>query len=88
MYSCTMLVKTMTGGVGTACGSFGNIAVDGRLSMANAIDVARETFKKEAAFNRSEYMGFAIEKVSRFVDYKRPRIVDNDTKPDQIFGLL
>lgn len=47
--------------------------------------MARETFKREAG---EKYMGFAIEKTERFVNYTRPVIVDNNAKAEEIAFLL
>lgn len=85
-YSATMIGRSAMNRdqMITTSGSFNNIAIDGRLSLDNAIQVARETFKKE----KGEYLGFVIEKTSRFVEYKNPLIVDNDTKAKDILFLL
>ncbi len=85
-YSATMIGRSAMNRdqMMTTSGSFNNISIDGRLSMDNAIQVARETFKKE----QGEYLGFVIEKTSRFVEYKNPLIVDNDTKAKDILFLL
>lgn len=84
-YSASMIVKgVMTDKLMTACGSFGNISIDGRLSMHSACEVAREHLKKEAAFKKSEYLGFIIEKTNRFVDYRNPKVVDNSAKAAEI----
>lgn len=85
-YSATMIGRSAmdSNKLITTSGSFNNIAIDGRLSMDNAILVARETFKKEGG----EYLGFAIEKTSRFVDYKNPLIIDNNAKAKDILFLI
>lgn len=85
-YSATMIETGLfTGKPTTACGSFGNISIDGRLSFENAVEVARETFKREAG---EKYIGFAIEKTERFVNYMRPVIVDNKAKAEDVAFLL
>jgi hypothetical protein len=83
-----MIVMGLTGKPMTACGSFGNISIDGRLGILSAASVAREIFQKEAAYLNSEYMGFAIEKTSRFVEYKSPSIFDSELKPREIDFLV
>lgn len=85
-YSATMFKKSATGyKVIAGSGSFANISIDGRLSMAAAIEVARENLKKEAG---KDYIGFAIEKTSRFVDYKNAVIVDSQLKAKEVLFLL
>lgn len=59
-YYATMLTRDLKGELSDACGSFGNIAIDGRLTLQNAISVARESLSKE-----SGYEGFKIELLSR-----------------------
>ncbi|AMM43574.1 hypothetical protein FDG95_gp417 [Pectobacterium phage vB_PcaM_CBB] len=76
-YSASMIVKDLAGKPCLACGSFGNIAIDGRLSISRAIEIAEESFKKESKFQNSEYLGFVIEKTSRFVEYRNPSIIGN-----------
>lgn len=85
-YSATMIGRSAMNRdqMMTTSGSFNNISIDGRLSIDNAIQVARETFKKE----KGEYLGFVIEKTSRFVEYKSPLIIDNNTKAEDILFLL
>ncbi len=88
-FSATMFKKSATGDkVIAGSGSFANISIDGRLSLEAAIQVARETFKKEANLDMHCYMGFAIEKTSRFVDYKNPVIVDSQLKAKEVLFLL
>lgn len=87
-YSATIIQKAVSGGVMTGSGSFFNIAIDGRLSLDSAIEVARDTLQKEASFKNMEYLGFVIEKTSRFVDYKNPLVIDNETKAKDIKFLL
>ncbi len=85
-YSATMFKKSATGDkVIAGSGSFANIDIDGRLSMAAAIEVARDNLKKEAG---ADYMGFAIEKTSRFVDYKNPMIIDSELTAKEVLFLL
>lgn len=45
-YYATMLTQELKGELSDACGSFGNIAIDGRLTLQNAISVARKVFQK------------------------------------------
>lgn len=89
-YSATMIVSGFnTGAPMAGCGSFRNISIDGRLSFENAVEVARETFKREAQANGvNEYQGFAIEKTERFVNYKNPIIIDSNLKAKEIGFLL
>lgn len=87
-YSATMITKSTSGKPMAGAGTFSNIRVDGRLSTESAIEVARDTFQKEAAFKKSEYMGFAIEKTQRIADYKTPLIVDNNTQAQDVLFLL
>lgn len=89
-YSATMIDRAVTdkNKFITCGGSFCNIRIDGRHSLETAINVARDIFKKEASFSKSEYLGFAIEKTSRFVDYKNPVIVDNKVKAKEVLFLL
>lgn len=84
-YSATMITKSLSGKPVTGCGSFANICIDGRHSLSTAIDVARETFKKEAG---SDYMGFAIERTNRFVEYRNPKMVDTELSANQVEYLL
>ena len=76
-YSASMIVKDLTGKPCLACGSFGNIAIDGRLSISNAMEIAEKSFRDEARINNSEYLGYVIEKTSRFVEYRNPSIIGN-----------
>lgn len=69
-------------------GSFANINIDGRLSLDAAIAIARKTFKKECNFNKQDYLGFAIGKTTRFVDYKSPKMVDTTLTARQVNFLL
>ncbi len=87
-YSASMITVDIYGNPITAGGSFGNISVDGRLTLQAAIQVARDTFKREAQFKHANYKGFAIEKTSRFVEYRNPVMVDTDLKADQVPYLL
>ncbi len=85
-FSATMFKSSAMGDkVIAGSGSFANISIDGRLSLAAAIEVARESFKKEAG---ADYMGFAIEKTSRFVDYKSPMIIDSELTAKEVMFLL
>lgn len=72
----------------SAGGSFANINIDGRLSLDAAIAVARETFKKECNFNKQDYLGFAIEKTARFVNYKSPKMIDTELKAKDVAFLI
>lgn len=87
-YSATMIVTGLTGKPVIGVGSFANINIDGRLSLDAAIAVARETFKKECNFNRQDYLGFAIEKTARFVDYKSPKMIDTELKAKDVAFLI
>lgn len=87
-YSATMIVKGLNGTTVAGSGSFANINIDGRWSRETAITIARALFQKEAGIKKSEYIGFAIEKTLRFVDYKNPIIVDNNTPAKEIAFLL
>lgn len=82
-YSATMIVNSTTGVPMAASGSFRNISIDGRLSLENAKNVAREAFKKEGG-----YQGFAIERTERFVNYKDPIMVDTTLKGTQVAYLI
>ena len=72
-YYATMFIKHGNT-TSEACGSFGNISIDGRLSEDNAMDIAREYFKKEAAFKNERYAGFKIEKLNKAWQYRAPTI--------------
>lgn len=72
----------------TGSGSFANIRIDGRLQLISAIDIARDYFKRECYVNHQEYMGFAIEKTERFVDYKTPIMCDTDLTAKEVAFLL
>ena len=87
-YSATMITTGLTGAPMAASGSFRNICIDGRISFSAAVDVARDTFKREAGLTSDHYQGFAIEKTDRFVEYKNPVIVDSDLKAKDIAYLL
>lgn len=87
-YSATMIVTGTTGKPMSGGGSFANINIDGRLSLDAAIAIARETFKKECNFNKQDYLGFAIEKTARFVNYKSPKMVDTTLTARQVNFLL
>lgn len=87
-YSASMITVDIYGNPITASGSFGNICIDGRLTLDSAIDIARETFKKEQQLKHANYQGFAIEKTTRFVDYKNPVMVDTQLKANQVPYLL
>lgn len=69
----------------TACGSFRNIQIDGRLSFENAKQVARDILKKEQP---DCYLGFIIEKTSRAWAYKNPQVVDSDYKISEIENVF
>lgn len=66
-YYATMLTRDLKGQLCEACGSFGNIVIDGRLSLQNAVDVARDNLSKEFG-----YEGFKIELLSKPWAYKNP----------------
>lgn len=66
-YYATMLTRDLKGQLCEACGSFGNIVIDGRLSLQNAVSIARDNLSKEAG-----YEGFKIELLSRPWAYKNP----------------
>ena len=66
-YYATMLKRDLKGQLCEACGSFGNIVIDGRLSLQNAVDVARDNLSKEFG-----YEGFKIELLSKPWAYKNP----------------
>lgn len=83
-----MIVKSVTGKPMAGSGSFANINIDGRLNIQAAKEIARDHFKKEAGLSNSEYMGFAIEKTARFVNYSSPLVVDSTTKAKDILFLL
>ncbi len=68
-YYATMLTRDLKGELSDACGSFGNIAIDGRLTLQNAISVARESLSKERG-----YEGFKIELLSRPWAYINPLV--------------
>ncbi len=87
-YSASMITVDIYGNPITAGGSFGNISIDGRLSLACAIEIARDSFKKEADFKHANYQGFAIEKTTRFVDYRNPVMVDTQLKAADVTYLL
>lgn len=67
-----------------AGGSFCNITIDGRLSFARACEVAEHYLSKEPEW-RGE---FAIEKVSKHVDYKNPIVIGADFTAKEILFLL
>ena len=83
-----MIVTGTTGKPMSGGGSFANINIDGRLSLDAAIAIARKTFKKECNFNKQDYLGFAIGKTTRFVDYKSPKMVDTTLTARQVNFLL
>lgn len=87
-YSATMIVMGLTGKPMSASGSFGNINLDGRMSILTAAEVAREIFKRECEINNQEYLGFALEKTERFVNYKNPSMFDTESKAKDIEFLL
>ena len=87
-YSATMIVMGLTGKPMSATGSFGNINLDGRMSILTAAEVAREIFKRECEFNNQEYLGFALEKTSRFVEYKNPSMFDTELQAKEVNFLL
>lgn len=87
-YSATMIIKGTTGEPMAASGSFRNINIDGRLSFTEAVNVARFDFEKEAKARNIEYMGFAIEKTHRFVNYTNPKIIDSKLTAKEITYLL
>lgn len=66
-YYATMLTRDLEGQLCEACGSFKNIVIDGRLSLQNAVDVARDNLSREFG-----YEGFKIELLSRPWEYKNP----------------
>ena len=77
-WSATKIEKNHNGKWIAACGSFNNINIDGRLSESTAMEVAKK------------HLGdcFAIERTSRFVNYKNPRIIGLQAKPQDILFLL
>lgn len=87
-YSATMIVMGLTGKPISASGSFGNINLDGRMSILTAAEVAREIFKRECTLKNQEYLGFALEKTSRFVDYKNPSMFDTELQAKDVAFLL
>ena len=84
-YSATMITRGLNGSLMSGTGSFANISIDGRHHLQNAIEIARDVFKKEAG---ADYLGFAIEKTSRFVDYRNPRMIDTVKTAKEIAFLL
>jgi len=78
----------LTGKPMAASGSFANINLDGRMGILTAAQVAREIFQREAEIRKDNYMGFAIEKTERFVNYKNPAIFDSELKAKEIAFLL
>lgn len=87
-YSATMIKKGLTGTPMSGTGSFENINIDGRLSLVDAIETARKVFKSEAQMKNSEYLGFAIERTKRFVEYRNPKMVDTELSATQVEYLL
>jgi hypothetical protein len=83
-----MIVEGLTGKLMAGSGSFANINIDGRLSFNTASGIARRAFIKEAAIKNSNYIGFAIEKGDRFLDYKNPIMVDSTATAKEISFLL
>lgn len=76
-YYATMYKRgVFTGHLIEACGSFGNIVIDGRCCFGRAVQIAREAFKKECQFKKRDYLGFKIEKCDRPFDYRKPRDID------------
>ena len=74
-YYVNVFTKSANGSVMAGCGSFNNFTIDGRLSIDNAIVVARENARKECAFKSRDYLGFAIKKSER-LDFVNAIIVD------------
>jgi len=74
-YYVNVFTKSANGSVMAGCGSFNNYTIDGRLSIDNAITVARENAIKECAFKNRDYLGFAIKKSER-LDFSNAIIVD------------
>lgn len=68
-YYATMLTRDLKGELSEACGSFGNIVIDGRLSLQNAVAVAKENLSKELG-----YEGFKIELLSKPWAYRNPYV--------------
>jgi len=66
----------VSGNIVSGAGSFNNIAIDGRLSWDNAIEIARENAIKECTFKNKEYLGFAIKKINGGWDFKGCTLVD------------
>lgn len=87
-YSATQIIKSTTGNPMAGSGSFLNIRIDGRYSLEVAKAIAKSEFEREAKLKNHEYIGFAIEKTERFVDYKNPLIVDNNNQAKDILFLL
>ena len=80
-FYCSMIsTGVVSGEPMLACGSFGNITVDGRLSLSSAVEVARACFTKEAQYLKADYQGFVIEKTVRPWDYRNPKIIDSKCK--------
>jgi hypothetical protein len=88
-YSATMITKScVTGDAMAAGGSFGSLDIDGRLTSENAIEVARKYFTVESKFKKCEYLGFAIEKTDRWLDYKNPTMIDTNLQAKEVQFLL
>lgn len=49
-YYATMLTRDLKGQLCEACGSFGNIVIDGRLSLQNAVNVAGDNMSREFGY--------------------------------------
>ena len=56
----------ISGDITEGCGSFNNFTIDGRLSLDNAISVARKEAEDECSFKNREYVGFKIKKGNRW----------------------
>lgn len=76
-YYVNTLAKSPTGKAILGLGSFNNFTIDGRLSLDNAISVARHHAKKECNFKNREYIGFAIEKGDS-IGFNNPMFIDCD----------
>lgn len=87
-YSATMITTGLNGKPMSGTGSFANINIDGRLSLVDAIETARKVFKSEAKMKDSEYLGFAIERTNRFVEYRNPKMVDTELSATEVAFLL
>ena len=67
-YYVTAMQRSVTnqGELIMSCGSSLNFQVDGRLSIYNACQVAREAVQKQCSIRGTEYLGFKIAKGNRW----------------------